>query len=89
MRDPFPRPTLRGLGNREMTEPLDHIRSSVLKAADSGADPRMVVALLLKISSEISITTHSMSREEWQDLASGLWERSETEHTMRRRVLEL
>jgi hypothetical protein len=71
-----------------MLDPLDHIRSSILKAAESGADPRKVAALLLKVSSEVCITTHSMSREEWQDLASGLWERSETEHTMRRRVLE-
>ena len=57
-------------------DPLDLIRLAVLQAADAGADPTRVSALLLRISAEVAITTSSMGEEQWKTLADAFWDRA-------------
>ena len=66
-----------------MPDPLDKIRDAVLDSASAGADPAEVIALLLKISGEIAITTQTMNRETYQELSEVLWKQSEVERYMR------
>jgi len=66
-----------------MSEPLDKIRDAVLDSASAGTDPAEVIALLLKISGEIAITTQSMDRETYQELSEVLWKQSEIERYTR------
>ena len=66
-----------------MSNPLDKIRDAVLDSASAGADPAEVIALLLKISGEIAITTQTMNRETYQELSAVLWKQSEIEQHMR------
>jgi hypothetical protein len=66
-----------------MTDPLDKIRDAVLDSASAGTDPAEVIALLLKISGEVAITTQIMNRETYQELSGVLWKQSEWERYMR------
>ena len=66
-----------------MSDPLDKIRDAVLDSVSAGSNPSEVIALLLKISGEIAITTQSMNRETYQELSEALWKRSEIEQYTR------
>ena len=66
-----------------MSDPLDKIHDAVLDSASAGADPAEVIALLLKISGEIAITTQIVNRETYQELSGVLWKQSEIERYMR------
>lgn len=64
-------------------DPLDLIRMSVLQAADEGADPARVSALLLRMSAEVALTTSAIDSEQWKTLAVMFWEKGEFEHLCR------
>jgi hypothetical protein len=66
-----------------MSDPLDKIRDAVLESASAGTDPAEVIALLLKISGEVAITTQIMNRETYQELSEVLWKQSEIERYTR------
>lgn len=66
-----------------MSDPIDKIRDAVLDSASAGSNPSEVIALLLKISGEIAITTQAMDRETYQELSEVLWKQSEIERYMR------
>lgn len=66
-----------------MSDPLDKIRDAVLDSASAGPSPSEVIALLLKISGEIAVTTQAMNRETYQELSEVLWKQSEIERCMR------
>jgi hypothetical protein len=64
-------------------DPLDLIRMAVLQAADEGADPARVSALLLRISAEVAVTTSSVDSEQWKALSEMFWYKSEQEYLCR------
>ena len=59
------------------------IREAVLGAARTGVDPRIVVTVLLKQASEIAVTTHCATREEFVAVSEMLWDQSHGEHLER------
>jgi hypothetical protein len=71
------------MSEENSVDPLDRIREAVLQAGRDRTDPSLVVALLLKIGSEISWTTRCLSREDWNHLTEGFWEASGREHAVR------
>jgi hypothetical protein len=66
-----------------IVDPLEGIREAVLDAASLNADPGTIIALLLKISGEIALTTSVMGREDYDSLADSLWRASEGEMLLR------
>ena len=62
---------------------LAPIREAVLNCARAGVDSRVVVTVLLKQASEIAVTTHCATREEFVAVSEMLWDQSHGEHLER------
>jgi hypothetical protein len=55
----------------------------VLQTARSGEDPAKVIALLVKISIEIGLTTDTLTEDEMHEFVEVLWGLALTEHQIR------
>jgi hypothetical protein len=64
-------------------DPLQAIRDAVLQTARSGEDPAKVIALLVKISIEIGLTTDTLNEDEMHEFVKVLWGLALTEHQIR------
>lgn len=64
-------------------DPLQAIRDAVLQTARSGEDPVRVIALLVKISIEIGLTTDTLTEDEMHEFVEVLWGIAHTEHQIR------
>lgn len=71
------------LSRVETIEALAPIREAVLGAARAGVDPKHTVIVLLKQASEVGVTTHSVTREQWISVAGQMWDDSTAEHMAR------
>jgi hypothetical protein len=59
---------------------LAGIKRAVLDTVSDKIPPEIVATLLLKISAEITMTTYTLPKDEWLELAEGVWQQARDEH---------
>ena len=60
-------------------QPSSTVRAAVLACGKAGQSPQEVIALLIKISVEISQSTSALTEDELQKFVTVLWELAEEE----------
>ena len=63
--------------------PLLAIREEVMNAARAGVEPSVATIYLLKLASEIAVSSHISTREEFLASAGVLFDKSSDEHIER------
>ena len=59
---------------------LAGIKRAVLNTVSDKIPPEIVSTVLLKISAEIFVSTHTITKSEWMELADGVWQQASDEH---------
>lgn len=59
---------------------LAGIKRAVLDTVSDKIPPEIVSTVLLKISAEIFVSTHTITKSEWMELADGVWQQASDEH---------
>ena len=59
---------------------LAGIKRAVLDTVSDKIPPEIVSTVLLKISAEIFVSTHTITKSEWMELADSVWQQASDEH---------